>query len=91
MRQKPKYTCKQSSGQVTHQMGSLKGSKSRLHVYFNVVVEDNVLSAHHKEGCHLLGFGSVDTALRQVEILAAFQAMGVDISKIAALQKAGQK
>ena len=38
-----------------------------------------------------MDFGSADTAQRQAKVLAALQAMGVNIRKIAVLQNAGYK
>ncbi|KAL3881852.1 hypothetical protein ACJMK2_028244 [Sinanodonta woodiana] len=68
----------------------MNGSRSRLHLYFDVVIERNTLLAYHGKGCQLISFAEDGKAPRLAEILAALQAMGTNMSIIQGLQNAGR-
>ncbi|KAL3891759.1 hypothetical protein ACJMK2_004008 [Sinanodonta woodiana] len=72
-----------------HQEPSLTGSRSRVHLYFEVVVEGHTRLAYRPPGCQVISFESEEKAPKQAEILAALHAMEVRIYGIAGLQNAG--
>ncbi|KAL3884955.1 hypothetical protein ACJMK2_025054 [Sinanodonta woodiana] len=67
------------------------GHKSRLRIYFEVRVEDGVLRAFHERGIQLIDFSENDNVPKLVEVLAALEAGGMDMSRISGLQNAGIK
>ncbi|KAL3863342.1 hypothetical protein ACJMK2_005102 [Sinanodonta woodiana] len=71
---------------------TFRGSKSRLHFYFDVHIEGNTLFAYHNKGCQLIECACVEKKKpRQAEILAALQAKGVNMRTIQDLQSVGRK
>ncbi|KAL3842811.1 hypothetical protein ACJMK2_020795 [Sinanodonta woodiana] len=67
------------------------GHKSRLRIYFEVRVEDGVLRAFHEKGIQLIDFSENDNAPKLLEVLAALEAGGMDMSRISGLHNAGIK
>ncbi|KAL3867228.1 hypothetical protein ACJMK2_044444 [Sinanodonta woodiana] len=62
-----------------------------MHFYLECVVEEGVLLAYHDRGVQMLDFGSNNTALKLIEVLAALEAQRINMSEIAGLQNAGPK
>ncbi|KAL3885128.1 hypothetical protein ACJMK2_025226 [Sinanodonta woodiana] len=62
-----------------------------MHLYFECVVEEDVLLSYHDRGVPMLDFGSEDTALKLIEVLAALKAQGINMSDFASLHNVGLK
>ncbi|KAL3874723.1 hypothetical protein ACJMK2_037695 [Sinanodonta woodiana] len=69
----------------------LQGHKSRMHLCFDVVIDNGTLLAFHGKGVQLLNFSSNDTEPKLIEVFAALEAQVINISEIAGLQNAGPR
>ncbi|KAL3859200.1 hypothetical protein ACJMK2_009429 [Sinanodonta woodiana] len=69
---------------------NLRGSRSRLSLYFEVQVDGDTLYAYHSRGCQLISFSGEEKPPRQAEILMSLQSLGVNMRGIRGLQNAGR-
>ncbi|KAL3884946.1 hypothetical protein ACJMK2_025045 [Sinanodonta woodiana] len=68
---------------------NLRGSRSRLSLYFEVQVDGDTLYAYHSRECQLISFSGEEKPPRQAEILTSLQSLGVNMWGIRGLQNAG--
>ncbi|KAL3866593.1 hypothetical protein ACJMK2_043880 [Sinanodonta woodiana] len=79
------------NGTTSSPQGAPRGHQSRMHLYFNVVVENGALLAFHNKGVQLIDFSGNDTAPKLTEVLAALEAQGINMKDISGLQNAGPR
>ncbi|KAL3863560.1 hypothetical protein ACJMK2_005311 [Sinanodonta woodiana] len=79
------------NGTTSSPQGAPRGKQSRMHLYFNVVVDNGTLLAFHDKGVELIDFSDNDTAPKLIEVLAALEAQGINMKDISGMQNAGPK
>ncbi|KAL3875840.1 hypothetical protein ACJMK2_033751 [Sinanodonta woodiana] len=61
---------------------NLRGSRSRLSLYFEVQVDGDTLYAYNIRVCQLISFSGEEKSPRQDEILMSLQSLGVNMRGI---------
>ncbi|KAL3891153.1 hypothetical protein ACJMK2_003416 [Sinanodonta woodiana] len=73
-----------------NQDDNLRGSRSKLSLYFEVQLDGDTLYAYHSRGCQLISFSVEEIPPRQAEILMSLQSLEVNMRGIRGLQNAGR-